>query len=339
MHTLYAYSGNDVAEMSRSYANVVRREFYDGDLSIDPSDHLDISVQKAIAHPMTLLQMSGRCGVSFRRSWQHIRANKADVRVIWFVRSGSLKIVRSRATCTVEAGQCVFLNSSVPFYAQTTVGPDGSFDAVQGIVPAHLFLSHLPAAFGFDTAFELNTTAREAVRKILDLLFDEGDHLSGNAVQPLVAAFLETIADSVNEIATGSVRRLSVVDKRLADIEAYIIRNLTNPDLSYNSVAKKCGISPRYLCYVLKAHNTSFSDLLWANRLLKAREWLVSEALREYQIHEIASMAGFKSAAHFSRMFKATYNCSPKDYRAHYGTGAHKVEAAVTDVTVPHEII
>jgi AraC family transcriptional regulator, positive regulator of tynA and feaB len=69
---------------------------------------------------------------------------------------------------------------------------------------------------------------------------------------------------------------------------------------------------------VLRANNTSFSDLLWSQRLPSARDWLVSESFRRYPIHKVACMAGFKSAAHFSRMFKSAYGISPKEYRAQH---------------------
>jgi AraC-like DNA-binding protein len=227
-------------------------------------------------------------------------------------------LVRSRTVSVAEAGQCVLLDSSAPFHARATVGPEGVFDSVQAIIPAHLFLTHLPVATKFYSTFEIGAGEIEVITKLLDLMFGEGDHLSRNAIEPLVAAFLELVSDSIREVADVAARRQTVVDKRLADIKAYILRNLTNPDLSYEDVAAGCGISPRYLCYVLKANNTSFSHLVWSQRLPMAREWLISEAMREYPIQEIAFSAGFKSAAHFSRMFKATYCCSPKELRAHH---------------------
>jgi AraC-like DNA-binding protein len=75
-------------------------------------------------------------------------------------------------------------------------------------------------------------------------------------------------------------------------------------------------VSPRYLSYLLKDGNTTFSDLLWGRRLAKATEWLLSAAMCDRMVQEIAFMAGFKSAAHFSRMFKAHHGCSPKEFRA-----------------------
>jgi len=330
MHTLYSYSGSDVAEFQRTYTNIVKHEFYDGDMEIDPSDKFVISVQKAMAHPISLLRLVTRFGISFRRSWHHIRTNKVGVRVLWFVRHGELRIVRSRGTCTVRAGECAILDSNAPFHARVSAEEGGTFDAVQAIVPAHLFLSHLPMAAEFNSSFEIGSGDRQAIAKLLDLLFGEGDHLSRNVAEPLVAAFLETISDNISDLAEAPTRRQRVVDRRLADIETYIMKNLTDPDLSYDEVAANCGISPRYLCYVLKANNTSFSHLLWSQRLPKARDWLVSEALQSYPIHEIAFMAGFKSAAHFSRMFKSVYGCSPKEYRASGGHAADETGSVPT---------
>jgi AraC family transcriptional regulator, positive regulator of tynA and feaB len=124
------------------------------------------------------------------------------------------------------------------------------------------------------------------------------------------------MSDSVGDQIAGASRSCSLVDKRFADIRECIQKYVTCPDLSSEWVAQYCGISPRYLCYVLKANETCFSELLWSERLPKARDWLVCDAFRQYPIHKIACMAGFKSAAHFSRMFKSAYGVSPKDYRA-----------------------
>lgn len=322
MHTVYTYCGDDIGEFRRTYAEVVRQEYYDGELELEDSDRFDVTVQKALAHPISLVSVVTRSGIAFRRGLGHIRTNPIGVRVLWFVRQGSLTIVRSQTVCTAQAGQCVILNSSTPFYARASVAEGGLFDAVQAIVPAHLFLSHLPAATEFNAAFCIDASDRHVITKLLDVLFGEGELLSRKAAEPLVAALLETVADNISNLADSPIKRQAVTDKRLLDIVDYIYRNLTNPDLNYDEVARNCGISPRYLCYILKANDTSFSQLLWTHRLEKAHEWLLSPTMRDYPIHEIAFMAGFKSAAHFSRMFKSRYGCPPKDHREMNGGAA-----------------
>lgn len=315
MRTLFSYRGSDLNEFRMEYGEVVRREFYDGELAVDETGDLDFTFQKALDYPMGLMRVVSRTGISYRRNMTHIRKNKTGVRVIWFVRHGTLNLVRSNQTCIVGEGECAILDSNTPFHARALAENEGTFEAVQAVVPAHLFLSHLPSAIEYASSFKITPGDHHVITRLLDLLFDEGDHLNRNAAEHLVHALLDTISDYIRHLENGQAHRVSIVDKRLADIETFIARNLTDSDLSHDSVALKCGISPRYLCHILKANDTSFSELLWSQRLPKARDWLVSEPLRDYPIHEIAFMAGFKSAAHFSRMFKSTYGCTPKEFR------------------------
>ncbi|MEQ8692398.1 MAG: helix-turn-helix transcriptional regulator, partial [Pseudomonadales bacterium] len=86
--------------------------------------------------------------------------------------------------------------------------------------------------------------------------------------------------------------------------------------------AKCCGIYTRHLCHVLKIHNTSFSERLWSLRMVKAHDWLLSDKFLDQPIYHIAYMAGFKSAAHFSRMFKEVYGVSPKECRVAWAARA-----------------
>lgn len=316
MQVIYNYSGSSAQNLSTNYAKIVREEFYDGDLEMDPSPHFDVIFEKAFASPMALLRVKSSVGISYRRAWNHIRSNNTGVRVIWFVHKGTLKLVRSHHSCTINPGQAGILDSSLPFFAHATPDQNDCFEATQAIVPSHLFLSHLPAALDFNRSFAPSPMGHEVINKLLDLLFGEGGKLGRGALEPLAIGFLEALAEEICLHSDGiDIRKQSVLDKRLDDIQSCIMQNFTDPELTYEDVAQKCGISPRYLCYVLKANNTSFSSLLWNYRLPNARDWLAVAELQNYRIHEIAFMAGFKSAAHFSRMFKAHYGCSPREFR------------------------
>jgi len=86
--------------------------------------------------------------------------------------------------------------------------------------------------------------------------------------------------------------------------------------LSTIMVANACGISPRYLSYLLKQNGTTFSALVWDQRMDVASRWLSSSKARDISMAEIAFRVGFKSPAHFSRMFKRVFNKGPREYRA-----------------------
>ena len=254
--------------------------------------------------------------ISFRRSWHHIRARQAAVRLLYFVLQGEMQVVSAAGSYTVAPGRCAVINADEPFYTQCSVHESGSFECALAVVPEHLILSRMPWAKHLNTCFEVDTGHRQVVTSLLEILCFEGDRLSRRAADPLAEAFLEALSDSVGDTIAGAARSCSLVDRRFADIRECIQKYVTCPDLTSEWVAQYCGISPRYLCYVLKANDTCFSELLWSERLPRARDWLVCDAFRQYPIHKIACMAGFKSAAHFSRMFKSAYGVSPKDYRA-----------------------
>lgn len=317
MQTLYAYSGRDVAELRRGLAVVVHDEFTDGELDVAPRPREVRSViRTGLSGPVTFMHSLNGTDISFQRSWHHIRARQAAVRLLYFVLQGEMQVVSAAGAYTVAPGRCAVINADEPFYTQCSVQESGSFECALAVVPEHLILSRMPWAKHLNTSFEVDTGHRQVVTSLLEILCFEGDRLSRRAADPLAEAFLESMSDSVGDTIAGAARPCSLVDRRFADIRECIQKYVTCPDLTSEWVAQYCGISPRYLCYVLKANATCFSELLWSERLPRARDWLVCDAFRQYPIHKIACMAGFKSAAHFSRMFKSAYGVSPKDYRA-----------------------
>ena len=129
-------------------------------------------------------------------------------------------------------------------------------------MPPDLFATHLKEAERLIDSFSLATPEGQVVRRLLDVLIDEGEHLSGRSAQLLVQTTLEAVAESIRASHVELPQRMGLVDRRLHDIEKYILMNLTDPDLCYDKVAACCGISPRYLCYLLKARNTSRAPAL-----------------------------------------------------------------------------
>lgn len=328
MQTVYAYSGRDLAESRRALSAMVRNEFTEGDVEIQPS-HGEVRsvIRKGLSQPILFMRSINAAGISFRRCWHHIRARRAAVRLLYFVFQGEMRIATSSGSYTVTPGRCTLINADEPFYSGTLVGERGTFECGLAVVPEHLILTHLPWAKGLDTSFEIAAPYRAAVTGLLELLCTEGDCLTFKTAESLAEGFLRSISDAMGDQTAAAAQPQSLMDRRYADIQACIRKYLTSADLTCERVAQRCGISPRYLCYVLKANDTSFSDLLWSQRLPKARDWLVSQAYRRYPIHKIAGMAGFKSAAHFSRMFKSAYHMSPKEYRA--GRAADESAATV----------
>src|ERR1700744_3892288 len=80
MQIVYTYSGRDVAESRRTLATMVRNEFTDGDLDVEPAGEVRSFIRKGLSQPITFMRSVNGTGISFRRCWHHIHARKAAVR-------------------------------------------------------------------------------------------------------------------------------------------------------------------------------------------------------------------------------------------------------------------
>ncbi len=315
MKTLFAGLATEAPQLTESYPALTRREFYEGELKSASGDFNCVNMEKALGSPLSIIRITTSTELTFRRNSQHIRKNRAGLRVLWFAEAGSIKIARNTGHTEIKTGYAGFLDSNIPFMASLEKGFDGRHVSYQVIIPPDMFLNHLHEADKVCTPFSLDNPDGQIIRELMEVLVRQGDILGEKTSDLLVQALLEATADLVRNSGIEMPRRQTLVDRRISEIENYIAKNLADPELSYDKVAVSCGISPRYLCILLKMNNTSFSKLVWENRLLTACDRLVSPKTRDYPIHEIAHMSGFKSAAHFSRMFKSSYGMAPREYR------------------------
>lgn len=318
MQSLVATQGK-ISDASRNaLARVSAREFFSGDLDILSGPTGSFDVRKAMHFPISVTHLTASsCELGYRRSWTHIRANQVGLRVIWVLRRGVLQVVRSHGSQEVRAGQVTFIDSSVPFYARTRGDEWGEYESFQLVVPGHLFLRHLQEADRLAAPLDLVGPQAPMVGGILDLLARSGEKLSRRLAGTLAEGLLAALAGELDHQQAKISRHERLAAERLAEVSAYISANLSDSGLTFEQVARHFGISARYLCYVLKANGTSFSELLWQGRLEKAHALLLAaSSSTQGSIADIARLSGFKSAAHFSRLFKAAFAVSPSQFRA-----------------------
>ncbi|MCP5328722.1 MAG: AraC family transcriptional regulator [Steroidobacteraceae bacterium] len=314
MNMLFDTTGKSSVEALRCWSEMTRREFYSGDLESTGAEPPNFRFTKSVGYPVSLTRLVCDAPIGYRRSWEHIRRDAAALRVLWFVRRGGLRFVRCQDRFDVVPGTCGIVDCNVPFNGQISCDAGGVFESIQAVVPANLFLECIPNGARCGGAFTLLGAAGQIVESTLDLLWNHGDSINEITRTALLRAMLCALQGCIGEHPTTQ-RAPSVVEQRITEVEQYILMHHSDPGLSADKVAAGCGISPRYLAHLMRERDNTFSDFLWKHRLSQARDNLVAAGLRDRTIAEVAFTSGFKSAAHFCRMFKIVYGCTPSEYR------------------------
>jgi AraC-like DNA-binding protein len=101
----------------------------------------------------------------------------------------------------------------------------------------------------------------------------------------------------------------------LLNVQSFIEANLGDPELDPDDIARASFISTRYLHKLFEAEGTSVCRWIRSARLERCHRDLLDPSLRHETILAIASRWGLASPQHFSRLFRSTYGCSPRELR------------------------
>lgn len=102
----------------------------------------------------------------------------------------------------------------------------------------------------------------------------------------------------------------------LAAAKAMIAANVDIGTFSPRTVAKRLGISVRYLQKLFAARGETFSSYVAQQRLAYARKLLANGGLNCLSLTEVAHQSGYCDLSHLNRSFKRRFGMSPSAYRA-----------------------
>ena len=106
---------------------------------------------------------------------------------------------------------------------------------------------------------------------------------------------------------------------RLHEILAGIKTNFTDPGFSSDNLARRLGLSQRYVNDLLAETGIGFADRVMELRLQEARTMLANGRFNHLQVNEIAWACGFNEVPYFNRRFRARFGASPTQYRGGNG--------------------
>lgn len=320
--TLFAFDDRNYQDCQKAYRGAGNQEYYLGDYSIEAGSVIDVRAERKAVGSRSLIRLQSQTRLFFRRSWSHIREDPTDVAVLWFVKRGQLCVSHQRGYTVANAGDFLFTRSMTPFFIECQTDEDSTHETFHLVVPAHALRRHLAQDVHTGFCVEAGRPEFEIAERLLNDVFADEGKLGEDSAQTILEGALSILGQTIQSLDSVSVPRQSVSERRLQEVLRFIDIHISDPKLSATMVAKGAGISPRYLSFLLKLHGASFSSLVWDQRLKLAARWIGSPKARDVSISEIAYRVGFKSPAHFSRMFKRTYNMSPRTYRAIGGDAA-----------------
>lgn len=103
---------------------------------------------------------------------------------------------------------------------------------------------------------------------------------------------------------------------RLKAIKADIECDLTSDTLSTGALARRHGVSDRYIRALFASEGTSFSDYVRLRRLLLVHRMLSDPARASQKIGDIALQAGFGDLSWFNTAFRQHFGATPSEVRA-----------------------
>lgn len=111
----------------------------------------------------------------------------------------------------------------------------------------------------------------------------------------------------------------SLATYHLARTKRLIDARLRDPSLSMGDVARELGLSVGHIHRLFKNEATSPAQYIWSRRLDACSRDLLDPRRAGHSISEIAFSWGFNDAAHFSRVFRDRFDCSPREWRQQGG--------------------
>lgn len=130
-----------------------------------------------------------------------------------------------------------------------------------------------------------------------------GQAISESVMGLLASTLAETLRWAGEPVPLPSVLKLRA--------RQYMHAHLSETDLSIQSIADALRCSKRYLHKVFEEDPMGLERQIWKARLERCHGALMQEANGRRSTAEIAYAWGFKSSAHFCRLFKQQYGITP----------------------------
>lgn len=284
------------------------------------SPHLDDFVAYARAVDLGRVRLTALRYPSLHqaRPARLVRRSQADLYQLALPITGRSALTQDRREVQMNPSEFTFLDTSRPHVAvhsalERELAATVTVQIPHRELPLHPDRVRRLVAARIPTDHGLAALLAEHVRRIAE---------HPEQFRPADAAVLGTVA--VDLIAATLAQHLDIeaalpVEVRQstlrAQITAFIERHLADGNLTPQAVAAAHHISVRSLHRLFADEETTVAAMIRTRRMERCRRDLANPLLADQPVQAVAARWGFPDKAHFSRLFRAAYGCSPREYR------------------------
>lgn len=252
--------------------------------------------------------------IAVKRTAKLIDRGGADYLKIGMQLSGSCLVSQGDRKALLEPGHYVVYDTAHPYELMTR----GPFQMQTAMFPRSLLrlpaaqLSQLtarPISGRSGLGLMASSFAVELGRRSADEF--------GSATTYLADAALDLFAASLVEQLPASTAQNQQADRKilLLRVRAFIDSHLDDGDLDVPTIAAAHHVSVRHLQKVFEQEGQTVSGWIRDRRIDRCRRDLASVALAQTPVSSIAANWGLVNASHFTRLFRARFGETPRDYR------------------------
>lgn len=270
---------------------------------------------------LAFMSLRGR-DYSVIRTPERIREACDHIVIVTLQVRGNCRLGQDGREVTMSPGDIACCDSTRPYVA--TVSDD--FESISMRIPRAVWLSRLGPTEQVTARLIPSTNVTGA---IVNSFLHQFVSMAESIEQPAARQRLADISLSLVTVAygdllcqldaCGSRSRLSLLYRA----KALIDQHLGDSSLDREAIARKLGVSVRYLQQAFADEHCTVSDWIWKRRLEQCAQDLSNPGLAGKSIGRIAFDNGFNDFSHFCRRFKSAYGHTPSEYRRLASTASH----------------
>jgi AraC family transcriptional activator of tynA and feaB len=255
-----------------------------------------------------------RCGsVSIRREVADIRARSNLMSTFIFQIRGRSAFSHYGNQIVLDEGDITLCNNSTHYDLRL----DGPNELIMFRVPTPMIGQTIPSpelVCGRRLGREQGL-ASMATAMVRDLAANAPSRLAPDIGERAGRHLLDVLSTAYLSLLEERNAASAVMSARFSKMKLFIEEHLRDPALRPAFVARRMGVSDRYLRMIFAVGDESASSYILRRRLEECAAQLRDPRWQHHSITSIAFGWGFNSAPHFARSFSAQFCCSPSDYR------------------------